>query len=182
VREARVALVVAVAENGIIGRAGKLPWRLPADLRHFRELTLGKPMIMGRKTYASIGGPLDGRDTIVLSARGDSYPRGVRVAASFPEALATARELATARGADEIIIAGGAEVYRAALPMAERIYLTLVHARPEGDTVLGPFAADAWREVARRPMPAGRSDEFGAEFIVLERRSPLPPPPDRRVA
>jgi dihydrofolate reductase len=170
-----VALIVAVAENGVIGRAGQLPWRLPSDLRHFRKLTLGKPVIMGRKTYASIGRPLDGRDTIVLSARSGGYPAGVRVAASLDEALAIARGLAAARGAEEIIIAGGAQVYRAALPTAERVYLTLVHARPQGDTTLAPFAADTWREVVRRPMAASSADECSAEFIVLE-RAPLPVP------
>jgi dihydrofolate reductase len=175
VSAAAVALVVAVAENGVIGRAGQLPWRLPSDLRHFRKLTLGKPVIMGRKTYASIGRPLDGRDTIVLSARRDGYPAGVRVAANLDAALSMARALAAARGAEEIIIAGGAHVYRAALPMAERIYLTLVHARPQGDTTLAPFAADTWCEVVRQPMPAGSADECSAEFIVLE-RVPLPAP------
>jgi dihydrofolate reductase len=172
----RIAFVVAVAENGVIGRAGRLPWRLPSDLKQFRKLTLGKPIIMGRKTYQSIGKPLDQRDTIVLSRGADSYPQGVRVAASLEEALSLGRTLARLRAVDEIMIIGGAEVFRAALPRAELVYLTLVHATPAGDTTLAPFAPEAWREVARRPMPMGTGDEFSADFIVLERRGRAQPP------
>ena len=135
----RVALIVAVAENGVIGRGGALPWRLPSDLRRFRRLTLGKPMIMGRKTYQSIGRPLDGRESIVLSGRRERYPAGVHVAASIKEALALAAQLAGARGVEEVAVIGGAEVFAAALPFAERIYLTLVHAKPAGDRRLSPF-------------------------------------------
>jgi dihydrofolate reductase len=146
-----------------------LPWRLPSDLRHFRALTLGKPLIMGRKTYRSIGRPLDGRDTIVLSRGADPYPPGVRVAASLEQALACAHELAQARGAEEIVVIGGADVFRAALAHAQRIYLTLVHATPAGDRCVAPFAPQTWREIARQPMPRGHSDEFAAEFLILER-------------
>lgn len=166
----RVAFVVAVAENGVIGRGGELPWRLPSDLKRFRQLTLGKPIIMGRKTYASIGRPLDGRDSIVLSARREDYPAGVHVAASIEEALGLAARLAGARGVDEIAVIGGAEVFGAALPFAERIYLTLVHANPAGDRRLSPFPPDSWCEVAREPMRRGSEDEFAADFTVLERR------------
>jgi dihydrofolate reductase len=166
-------LVVAVAENGVIGRAGGLPWRLPSDLKRFRTLTLGKPMIMGRRTYDSIGKPLDGRDSIVLSAKREGYPAGVHVAGSLKAALALAAGLARARGVDEIAVIGGAEVFCAALPFAERIYLTLVHASPAGDRRLSPFPPDAWREVAREPMRRSSADEFAADFMVLERRGPV---------
>jgi dihydrofolate reductase len=164
----RIVFVAAVAENGVIGRGGELPWRLPSDLKRFRQLTLGKPVIMGRKTYQSIGRPLDGRDNIVLSGRREDYP-GAFVAANIPEALALAARLAAARGAEEIAVIGGAEVFAAALPFAERIYLTLVHAQPTGDRRLSPFRPDAWREVAREPMPRAGDDEFAADFMVLER-------------
>ena len=166
----RVVLVVAVAENGVIGRGGELPWRLPSDLKRFRQLTLGKPMIMGRKTYRSIGRPLDGRDSIVLSARREGYPVDVHIAASIKEALALAARLARARGVEEVAVIGGAEVFAAALPFAERIYLTLVRANPAGDRRISPFCPDTWREVAREAMRRRSDDEFAADFLVLERR------------
>ena len=166
----RIALVVAVAENGVIGRGGELPWRLPSDLKRFRQLTLGKPMIMGRKTYQSIGRPLDGRDSIVLSGRREGYPAGVHVAASIKEALALAARLAGARGVEEVAVIGGEKVFAAALPFAERIYLTLVHGNPAGDRFISPFCPDTWREVAREAMRRRSDDEFAADFLVLERR------------
>jgi len=166
----RIALVVAVAENGVIGRGGELPWRLPSDLKRFRRLTLGKPMIMGRKTYRSIGRPLDGRDSIVLSARREGYPVDVHIAASIKEALALAARLAGARGVEEVAVIGGEKVFAAALPFAERIYLTLVHANPPGDRRLSPFRRDIWHEVAREEMRRRSGDEFAADFMVLERR------------
>jgi len=166
----RIAFVVAVAENGIIGRNGQLPWRLPTDLKRFRKLTLGKPMIMGRKTYDSIGKPLDGRDSIVVTRRQDFGPPGVRVAGSVEDAIALGRELAARRGADEVVITGGEEIFRATLPHATRIYLTLVHAAPAGDTRLDLPDPRAWREVAREPMPQGPQDQYPADFIVLDRQ------------
>ena len=167
---AAIALVVAIAKNGVIGRAGGLPWRLPSDLKHFRALTLGKPMIMGGRTYRSIGKPLEGRDSIVLSRRGHAYPSGVYVAATLDAAIGLAQRLASARRAEEIMVIGGAEIYRAALPHARRVYLTLVDAEPEGDTHLGAFSPRAWRERDRSPMPRTARDEYAADFIVLERR------------
>jgi dihydrofolate reductase len=168
---ARVVFALAAAENGVIGRAGRLPWHLPSDLRHFRALTLGKPLIMGRKTYQSIGRPLEGRDTIVLTRSAGSYPPGVRVATSLEEALSLARTLAQARGAEEIVVIGGVDVFHAALAHAQRIYLTLVRAAPAGDQRVAPFAPETWREIARQPMPRGPGDEFAAEFLILERVS-----------
>jgi dihydrofolate reductase len=166
---ARIAFVVAVAENGVIGRGGGLPWRLPSDLKRFRATTLGRPLIMGRRTYEAIGTPLDGRDNIVLTRRAGVYPPGVLVAATLPEALCLARAQAAKRAVEEIMIIGGAEIFRAALPLAERIYLTLVHAAPLGDAHLSPFDPRAWRETLREPMQRRAGDEFSADFIVLER-------------
>ena len=168
--KARIAFVVAVAENGVIGRDGQLPWRLPSDLKRFRKLTLGKPMIMGRKTYDSIGKPLDGRDTIVVTRQADFHPPGVHRAASVEDALALGRELAAGRGVDEVMVVGGEEIFRVALPWAERIYLTLVHAAPAGDTRFDTPDPLMWRETAREPMPQAAADQFPADFIVLDRQ------------
>lgn len=168
---ARLVLVVAVAENGVIGRHGQLPWRLPSDLRQFRRLTLGKPVIMGRKTYESIGKPLDGRDNIVLTRASGFQPPGVQVAATLADAVALGGELAAVRGAGEVAIIGGADVFGAARPLADRIYLTLVHGAPEGDIRFEPLDPARWLETERKPMVTGKNDEFGAEFIVFDRKN-----------
>jgi dihydrofolate reductase len=171
----RIALVVAVAENGVIGRDGGLPWRLPTDLKRFRKLTLGKPMVMGRKTYQSIGRPLDGRDTIVVTRAQGCSATGVHVARSVEEAIALGRALAAAWGADEVAVIGGEEVFRQALPHADRIYLTLVRAELPGDTRFDLLHirpdAGAWRETARESMPRSPGDQYPADFVVLERQA-----------
>jgi dihydrofolate reductase len=167
----RIALVVAVAENGVIGRQGQLPWRLPTDLKRFRRVTIGKPVIMGRKTYESIGKPLDGRDNIVVTRQPDFAPQGIYVVGSLEEAVALARTLAASRGADEIAVIGGADIFRAALPLADRVYLTIVHGTPQGDVLLDAFDMRLWRETAREPMQRGPGDEFAADFLVLERQA-----------
>jgi dihydrofolate reductase len=167
----RIALVVAVAENGVIGRDGQLPWRLPSDLKRFRKLTLGKPVVMGRKTYDSIGKPLDGRDNIVVTRQMNFCPPGVHVARSVEHALELGQELASGRGADEIAIIGGEEIFRRTIARAERIYLTLVQAAPAGDTRFDPPDPRTWRQTAREPMRQGPNDQFSAEFIVLDRQA-----------
>lgn len=169
--EIRIALVVAAAENGVIGRDGQLPWRLPSDLKRFRKLTLGKPMIMGRKTYDSIGKPLDGRDTIVLTRKPGFDRAGVHCAASIDEALALGRRLAVERGGNEVTVIGGEEIFRQLMAKADRIYLTLVHASPTGDTRFQTPDPGTWRETEREPMPQGPNDEYPAEFIVLDRQA-----------
>jgi dihydrofolate reductase len=167
---ARIAFVVAIAENGVIGRNGQLPWRLPSDLKRFRALTLGKPIVMGRKTYESIGKPLDGRDNIVVTRQQDFRPAGVQVAGSLAEALALGRRLAADRGAEEVAIIGGADIFAAALAEADRIYLTLVHGAPEGDVHMALPEPERWLEVSREPMPRTPQDQFAADFIVLDRK------------
>jgi dihydrofolate reductase len=167
----RICFVVAVAENGAIGSGGGLPWRLPTDLKRFRKLTLGKPVVMGRKTYDSIGKPLDGRDNIVLTRRRAFKPDGVHVVRTVAEALSLGEALAAQRGARELMVIGGAEVFRAALPSADRMYLTLVHAAPPADTFFPQLQADAWRQTAREPMPRGPGDQYDADFIVLDRKT-----------
>jgi dihydrofolate reductase len=167
-----VTFVVAVAENGVIGRNGQLPWRMPTDMKRFRTLTLGRPVIMGRRTFESLRKPLEDRDNIVVTRRTDfRTPPGVHVAPGIQEALALARPLAVARGADEIAVIGGAEVFRAALPFADRIYLTIVRGDPEGDTRLEPFDPKVWQESSRETLPQTADDQYPADFAVLNRRS-----------
>jgi len=167
----RIAFAVAVAENGVIGAGGDLPWLLPTDLKRFRKTTMGKPIIMGRKTYVSIGKPLDGRDNIVITRdRSFSVP-GVHVVFTIADALALGRKLAVQRGADEVVVIGGADIFRATLAAADRIYLTLVRGEPAGDTYLEVFDPAVWVETAREPMPQGAGDRYPADFIILERKS-----------
>ena len=166
----RIVLVVAVAENGIIGQAGQLPWRLASDLRRFRQLTLGKPVVMGRKTYASIGKPLDGRDNIIVTHQPDFHPAGVYVASAVEEALDLGQRLAAKHGVGEVRVIGGEEIFRRALGRAQRIHLTRVHATPAGDARFDPPGPPAWRETQRAPMVQGPNDQFPADFIVLDRQ------------
>jgi dihydrofolate reductase len=155
-----ISLIAALAENGVIGRDNALPWRLPADLARFRRLTLGKPVIMGRKTYESIGRPLPQRRNIVLSRQDLALPEGA-VRADGP---AAALELAD--GAAETMVIGGAEIYRLFLPLARRLYLTRVHAEIEGDTRFPPLPAAEWREVACERHDA---TDPAYSFVDLER-------------
>jgi dihydrofolate reductase len=160
----RLALIVAMTPDRVIGRDGTLPWRLPADLRRFKRLTLGHAVIMGRRTFASIGKPLFGRDNIVLTRQRDFAAPGCRVAHSAEEALELAR---TAAG---VFVIGGAEVYAAFLPQAERIYLTLVQAPLPGDTRFPALVPEEWREVERSEQPADAENPHACTFLVLERR------------
>lgn len=166
-----ILLVVAVAENGVIGRAGGLPWRLKSDLQHFRALTMGKPVVMGRRTFASIPKPLKGRTTIVVSRDPAFAAPGIVVAPSFEAALATARGDALRRGADAIAIVGGQDIFTRTLPIADRLEVTEVHAQPEGDTFFPPIDPSAWREVARAPQSAGPGDDAPFSFVAYERTS-----------
>lgn len=164
-----ISLIVAVGENGIIGANGGLPWRLSSDLKTFRRLTLGKPIIMGRKTFQSIGKPLDLRENIVLTTDPFFAAEGVSVVDSFASALTLARVLAKTAGVDEIMVIGGADVFAAALPHATRLYWTDVHAAPEGDVSFPAFDRAEWQEVSREPLPRGPKDQFDATLRVLEK-------------
>lgn len=166
----RVSLIVAVAENGVIGADGQLPWRLSSDLKAFRRLTMGKPLIMGRKTFQSLKKPLDGRDTIVLSTDPFLEAPGASVVSTFADALTLARTLALTRGADEIMVIGGAEVFRAALPHAGRIYWTAVDAAPEGDVFFPEIDLSQWTEVEREVLPRSEKDDVSATLRVLDRK------------
>ena len=165
-----ISLIVAVAENGVIGRDGGLPWHLSSDLKTFRRLTMGKPMVMGRRTFSSIGKPLDGRDNIVVTRDPHFEVAGVSACPTVAEALTLARVLATTRGADEIMVIGGAAIYDAVMPHADRIYFTQVHARPEGDRHFPLPDAATWGEVSREALPKGDRDDFASTLIVFERR------------
>lgn len=163
------ALIVAVAENGVIGREGGLPWHLSGDLKRFRALTVGKPVVMGRRTYKSIGRPLPGRPNIVVTRSAPFAPYGVTVMGDLGRALHLARGLAGTVGGGEFMVIGGAAVYRAVLPRIERIYLTEVHARVEGDTRFPDLDPALWREVAREDVAAGEKDDYDHSFVVLDR-------------
>ncbi|MBI5940076.1 MAG: dihydrofolate reductase [Caulobacterales bacterium] len=162
---------VARARNGVIGKDGKLPWRLKSDLALFKQVTMFKPVIMGRKTWDSLPfKPLPGRLNVVLSRDGSFQPNGAVVCETFGEALEIAREQAAEDGAEEVCVIGGAALYALALPRAHRIYLTEVDAAPEGDVLLPAFSEDAWKEVRREAHPAGDGDDHAFVFRVLERR------------
>ena len=165
----KISIVVAVADNGIIGRDGGLPWRISSDLKTFRRLTMGKPLIMGRRTFQSLKKPLDGRDNIVISSNPDYQPEGALMAADFAAAVALARGCADARGVDEIAVVGGTAVFAAALPMADRIYKTEVHGEPSGDATFPDVDWSAFKEVARETLPAGPNDDYQATLVVFDR-------------
>jgi dihydrofolate reductase len=163
-----IALVVAIGENGAIGRGGNLPWHLSTDLKYFRKVTMGKPMIMGRRTFESFGRPLDGRLNIVLTRNAAFNAPGTVAAHSLDEALEIARKEAKKMGAAEIMIVGGDDVFREVLPKASRIYLTEVHASPDAD-VWFAFDREQWREVSRESHEPGPKDDYAFSFVVLER-------------
>ncbi len=165
-----IALVVAVADNGVIGHRGGLPWHLPGDLRRFRERTMGHHVVMGRLTSASIGRPLPGRTNLVVSRDRSVVVPGCTVVHSFDEAVS----LAAAAGERELFVIGGSQLYREALPRADRIYWTEVHASPEGDVYFPPLDPAQWTEVAREALPGSPHDasaapHIGCELVVLER-------------
>jgi dihydrofolate reductase len=168
-----LVIVVAVAENGVIGSANAMPWRLKSEQKQFRALTLGKPLVMGRKTYLSIGRPLDRRTNIVVSRDPAFAAPGIVVAPDLDTALIIARGDALRRGADAIMIIGGAEIYAQALARADRIALTRVHLQPAGDTRLPPIDPAVWVEVERREHPAGPGDDSGFTYIDLRRKSTI---------
>lgn len=162
-------MIVAAAENGVIGRNNALPWHLPEDLRYFRRVTMGKPIIMGRKTYESIGRPLPGRSNIVITRNPDFSAAGVRVVASVEEALRVAEEITDGDAGDELVVIGGAEIYRSALPRAERLYVTEVHAEVEGDAQLPSIDWSLWHQLSRERHLAGGDNPYDYSFVVYER-------------
>jgi dihydrofolate reductase len=161
-----MALVVAMAENGVIGHSNQLPWHLPADLKHFKNLTMGKPMLMGRKTFDSIGKALPGRRSLVMTRGAPLEAAGVETVPTVEAALAATRD------ADELMVIGGAEIFRLCLPRAERIYLTRVHAPIAGDTRFPNTDWSEWRCLERTTHPVDEKNKYSMTFFTLERSAP----------
>lgn len=159
----KLSLIVAMAENGVIGREGALPWHLPADLRRFKTLTMGHPMVMGRKTFESIGRALPGRRSIVVSRNPEWQAEGVETVTSLEQALT----LAAAE--EEVFVIGGAEIFALALPRADRLYLTRVHAEIEGDVFFPKLDKSEWRTVSREDLAADEKNLYPTSFEVWER-------------
>ncbi|MFT3732090.1 MAG: dihydrofolate reductase [Hyphomicrobium sp.] len=170
--ELLISLIVAVSENGVIGRDGGLPWRLSSDLKTFRRLTIDKPIIMGRKTFQSIGKPLDRRDNIVITRDPAFEVEGVSTCETITDALTLARILAKTRGADEIMVIGGVAVFDATLPVADRIYLTRVHANVEGDRHFPALDPAEWQETSRETLSHGPRDDHPSTLFIYDRRKP----------
>jgi dihydrofolate reductase len=164
-----IVLVAAVAENGVIGRAGGLPWRLKSDLQQFRALTTGKPIVMGRRTWASLARPLPQRTNIVVTRDPAFAAPGAVVTTSLAAALGVARGDALRRNADAIMVIGGGDIYAQAMPLASRLEITHVHARPDGEAVFPPIDPAIWRETARREGSPGLGDEAGFTCVTYIR-------------
>jgi dihydrofolate reductase len=163
----KISLIVAVSRNGVIGIDNQLPWHLPEDLKYFKSVTMGKPIIMGRKTYDSIGRPLPGRTNIVITRDSSWQAEGVEVAQTLPQAM-TLGQLACAQAdVDEAMVIGGEQIYRMTLPAADRLYLTEVQAEVEGDAFFPEFDAKDWRQVSEQ-LPEV-TDTHPYRFVVLER-------------
>jgi dihydrofolate reductase len=165
-----IVLIVAVADNGVIGAGGAIPWRLKTDLQRFKAITMGKPVVMGRKTFLSLRRPLPGRTNIVMTRDGNFRASGAAVTTS----LAAAREVATGdalrRFVTEIAVIGGAEIYAQWMDFADRLEVTEVHLRPEGDTHFAPINKVDWEEVARARNPAGADDIADFSFVTYRRQ------------
>jgi dihydrofolate reductase len=160
-----VSLIVAMAQNGVIGRNNTLPWRLPEDLRRFKAITMGKPILMGRKTFDSIGKPLPGRTNLVLTRDRDWKADGAVVVHSVDEALRKSRDCT------ELVAIGGAEIYRLVMPFARRIYLTHVHADVPGDTYFPDFDPTQWVDAECTAQPADERHAYAVTFVTLERKN-----------
>jgi dihydrofolate reductase len=167
-----IVLLVAVADNGVIGSAGTIPWRQKSDQQRLKAMTLGKPVVMGRKTFISLRRPLPGRTNIVVTRDAGFRAAGAVVTTSFADARAVATGDALRRSAAEIAVIGGAEIYAQWMAYADRLEITEVHARPEGDTFFAAVDAAAWEEVARVRNPAGTDDNAEFSYVTYRRRKP----------
>lgn len=165
----KISLVVAMAQNGVIGRDNGLPWRLSSDLKRFKALTLGKPVVMGRKCFQSIGKPLPGRPNIVVTRDIGYVPEGVLIAHSFDDAMALATEQARVLGIDEICIIGGGEIYRLSMESADCLHVTHIEATIDGDTFFPAIDPAIWAPVHEEAVPAGERDQFPTRFVSYGR-------------
>lgn len=165
-----LALICAMAENRTIGRNNRLPWKLPEDLKYFKRTTMGNSIIMGRKTWESIGRPLPGRTNIVISRDSNYEAEKAKVVNSLGAAITLAENLAAVDGSKEAFIIGGAGLYKEALPLADRFHLTRVHAQVEGDTFLAEFNEDEWKEVSRKYFKKSDTNPYNYTICLLQRR------------
>lgn len=160
-----ISLVVAAAKNDTIGKNGALPWHLPNDMKHFKNVTWAMPVIMGRKTFETLGKPLKGRKNIVISRQKNFRPEGIVVVNNFEDALFVARET----DAKEVMVIGGGEIYKMAFPQARRVYLTRVEAEPEGDTFFPQLKPEDWKLVSQKDHPADEKNIYAHSFQVWEK-------------
>lgn len=166
----KIAMIAAVAENNAIGINNKMPWYLPGDLRYFKAVTMGKPIIMGRKTFDSLHKPLPGRTNIVITRDQDWQHEGVKVVHSLNEALVLAEDIAFINGNDEIMVIGGAQIYAQALDKADRLYLTRVYQGFEGDAFFPEIEESEWIETARQDRQSEDEDPLTFSYLVLDRK------------
>lgn len=164
-----ISLIAAVADNGVIGVIGEMPWKIPSDLKYFKAITMGKPVLMGRKTFETIGRPLPGRDNVVVTRNAQFDHVGVFPVPSVALGLEKAERLAEEKGCDEIMVIGGGEIYAQTLTFADRIYKTEVHMDVVGDTIFPELDPNKWQEISREPHPAQDGDSAAFAFVVLER-------------
>ncbi|MGB3502232.1 MAG: dihydrofolate reductase [Mesorhizobium sp.] len=167
----QIVIHVAVAENGVIGRAGGMPWKLSTDLKRFKAHTIGRPVIMGRKTFESIGRPLPGRLNVVVTRDRDWRAEGVETIGSLDAAIELAAARAQSDGADEVSVIGGGEIYAQALPKADRLHVTHVLASLDGDTVFPAISQEEWDVRDCEDVPAGERDSHATRFCVYEKRA-----------
>jgi dihydrofolate reductase len=170
--QSKIALVVARGANNVIGVQGDLPWKLSSDLKRFKEITMGKPVIMGRKTWASIGRPLPGRPNLVVTRDANFHAQGASVWSNIDVAIAVGHAMAKSQGASEVCIIGGGELYAQTIDRADRLYITEVEASPEGDAHFPDFDPAQWYQTQREAFPAGPKDDHAFAITLLERHMP----------
>lgn len=168
--EPRIALIAAVARNGVIGRDGDMPWYIPSDFAHFKRTTMGKPIVMGRKQFESVGKPLPGRTNIVVTRQKGYQPDGVLVFDDLGAALDHARTIARADGADEVMVVGGGEIYAQAMEAADRLYISHVELAPEGEVRFPPIDVEQWEKTEEWPVEANDRDGAAYSINVYQRR------------
>lgn len=166
----KISLIVAMAQNRVIGRNNQLPWYLPEDLKYFKRVTMGKPVIMGRKTFESIGKPLPGRSNIVITRNPDYSSEGIKVVNDMVSAQDLCESIAVVEGCEEAFIIGGADIFEQSLDIAHRLYLTMVHAEVEGDVYFPEYDQGQWQELGREDYFAEGPNPYDYSFSVLERQ------------